>query len=62
MSAGAGVSIPTSEASANLNTGWNFVFRGGVNVSRDFWLTSISLITTLVLPMLRWRISGSRLW
>jgi hypothetical protein len=53
MSAGAGVSIPTSEASANLNTGWNFVFRGGVNVSRDFWLTSISLITTLVLPMLR---------
>jgi opacity protein-like surface antigen len=36
ISAGAGVSIPTSDASGNLNTGWNFVVRGGVNVSRDF--------------------------
>ena len=35
ISAGAGVSIPTSDASANLKTGWNFVVRGGVNVSRD---------------------------
>ena len=34
--AGAGVSIPVADASANFNTGWNFDFRGGVNVNRNF--------------------------
>jgi opacity protein-like surface antigen len=34
--AGAGVSFPTQSASANLETGWNLDFRGGVNVSQNF--------------------------
>lgn len=36
ISAGAGVSVPTSDASANLNTGWNMNVRGGVNVTESF--------------------------
>ena len=36
FSAGAGVSFPTADASANLKTGWNLDFRGGYNVSRNF--------------------------
>ena len=36
ISAGAGVSVPTSDASANLNTGWNMNFRGGINVTQSF--------------------------
>jgi hypothetical protein len=36
FSAGAGVSLPTADASANLNTGWNLDVRGGFNVSRSF--------------------------
>jgi opacity protein-like surface antigen len=36
ISAGAGVSFPTADASGNFNTGWDLDFRGGYNISRDF--------------------------
>lgn len=36
ISAGAGFSVPTSDASANLNTGWNIGVRGGWNVTQSF--------------------------
>ena len=36
VSAGAGMSIPTADASGNFNTGWNLDFRGGVNLNRNF--------------------------
>jgi hypothetical protein len=36
FSAGAGVSFPTSDTSANFNTGWSLDFRGGYNVNRNF--------------------------
>lgn len=36
FSAGAGFSFPTSDASANFNTGWNLDFRGGYTVHRNF--------------------------
>lgn len=36
FSAGAGVSLPTADAGSNFKTGWNFDFRGGLNVSQAF--------------------------
>jgi opacity protein-like surface antigen len=36
LSAGAGFSVPAATASANLNTGWNLDFRGGLNVNPSF--------------------------
>ena len=36
ISAGAGVSMPTADATSNLNTGWNLDFRGGLDVTSGF--------------------------
>lgn len=36
FSAGGGFTVPTSEGSSNLNTGWNIGFRGGLNVTHSF--------------------------
>jgi hypothetical protein len=36
ISVGGGFTVPTSDASANLNTGYNLDFRGGLNITRNF--------------------------
>jgi hypothetical protein len=36
IGAGAGFSMPTADASSNLNTGWNINVRGGLNVTQSF--------------------------
>jgi opacity protein-like surface antigen len=54
ISAGAGVTVPTSHSSANLNTGWNLDFRSGVNVNPHF-------LADVDFAFVRWNLSNAAL-
>lgn len=54
FSAGGGFTIPNATASANLNTGWNLDFRGGVSVNP-------SLLADLDFTYNRWNLTRAAL-
>ena len=54
FSGGGGVPLPTADASANFDTGWNLDFRGGFNVNRN-------LLADLDFSFNRWDLTNTAL-